>query len=210
MDHDEYLRELRHRLRFRGASRKRVDDIVGEVDSHLRDSGEDPVAAFGLPDKYAASLLHSWWHSVRFMLAVIALTLAGAIVANAAPAVADGFGPALAGDRPPIELSGRQLLHLLPFLLIAGVTQLPVAHSRLSQRGRLGAGIVTGVGGGVVVVLLGDRGLAPALVLTISPTVALAAVVGLVSAGALLMLEPQLRRWLPRAGGSERRREPAG
>jgi hypothetical protein len=47
VNQDEFLSELKRRLLFRGASRKRARDVVAEARSHLTDSGEDPVDAFG-------------------------------------------------------------------------------------------------------------------------------------------------------------------
>lgn len=51
--YEEYAEELREVLEFRDVPVEAVEQIVREVESHVVDSGEDPVIAFGPPNEYA-------------------------------------------------------------------------------------------------------------------------------------------------------------
>jgi len=57
MDVEAYLGELAASLQVRGADSARTSEAVAEVESHLAESGEAPVEAFGPPDEYAERLL---------------------------------------------------------------------------------------------------------------------------------------------------------
>ncbi|GAA3680574.1 hypothetical protein GCM10023081_18380 [Arthrobacter ginkgonis] len=52
---EEYAADLREILEFRGVPTEAATQIVREVQSHVAESGEDPVAAFGTPGEYADS-----------------------------------------------------------------------------------------------------------------------------------------------------------
>lgn len=51
-----YRRDLIVALRMRDVPGDRIGEIVAEVESHLADTGEDPVQAFGPAKEYAAGL----------------------------------------------------------------------------------------------------------------------------------------------------------
>lgn len=57
MSIESYLSELAAALQTRGADSRRTSEAVAEAESHLKESGEDPVEAFGPPDEYAERLL---------------------------------------------------------------------------------------------------------------------------------------------------------
>lgn len=57
MNTESYLSELATSLQTRGADSARTNEAVAEVESHLSESGEDPVEAFGPPEEYAEQLL---------------------------------------------------------------------------------------------------------------------------------------------------------
>ena len=57
MNTESYLSELAASLQMRGADSARTSEAVAEVESHLLESGEDPMEAFGSPDEYAEQLL---------------------------------------------------------------------------------------------------------------------------------------------------------
>ncbi|QBD74492.1 hypothetical protein EPA93_00170 [Ktedonosporobacter rubrisoli] len=50
---DTYLEQLSACLQRYGVESSRIGDIVAEVESHLRESGEEPLAAFGPAEVYA-------------------------------------------------------------------------------------------------------------------------------------------------------------
>ncbi|MET4093790.1 hypothetical protein [Arthrobacter sp. UYCu712] len=51
--YEEYSEELREALEIRDVPVHAADRIVREVESHLLESGEDPVVSFGRPGEYA-------------------------------------------------------------------------------------------------------------------------------------------------------------
>lgn len=53
MTTDAYLEQLSARLQRYGLESQQISDIVAEVESHLAESGETPLDAFGPPDDYA-------------------------------------------------------------------------------------------------------------------------------------------------------------
>jgi hypothetical protein len=103
-DLDEYRRQLITALRMYGVPAPRIGEAVAEVESHLGDTGEDPVDAFGDPDEYARELSRSPRRPARtstnFIVAVVSfgaaavamsallngrwLPMAGAVLALAA------------------------------------------------------------------------------------------------------------------------------
>lgn len=50
---EEYAADLREILELRDVPAEAATQIVREVQSHVAESGEDPVAAFGTPGEYA-------------------------------------------------------------------------------------------------------------------------------------------------------------
>lgn len=49
----QYADELREVLEFRDIPMEAIEQIVREVESHVAESGEDPLIEFGSPDEYA-------------------------------------------------------------------------------------------------------------------------------------------------------------
>ena len=72
-----YRRDLMLALRARHVPGDRIGEIVAEVESHVADTGEDPVDAFGSPKEYAASVAPA---PRGARLALWALTLSGLAV----------------------------------------------------------------------------------------------------------------------------------
>lgn len=54
--HDAYREELLLALRMRDVPGSRIGEVLAETDSHLADSGEDPIEAFGPAKAYAAQV----------------------------------------------------------------------------------------------------------------------------------------------------------
>ncbi|WP_228759871.1 hypothetical protein [Pseudactinotalea sp. HY158] len=52
---EKYTQELTFALRLRDVPGEVIGDAIAQVESHLAESGEDPVAAFGPASEYAAS-----------------------------------------------------------------------------------------------------------------------------------------------------------
>lgn len=50
----DYTEALRTQLRLRDVPGRAIAQIVAEVESHVRETGEDPVEAFGQPGSYSA------------------------------------------------------------------------------------------------------------------------------------------------------------
>ena len=53
MTNDEFLSRLEHTLRSIETGQDRITELLGEVRSHLEETGDDPVIAFGEPERYA-------------------------------------------------------------------------------------------------------------------------------------------------------------
>ncbi|GHO48174.1 HAAS signaling domain-containing protein [Ktedonospora formicarum] len=53
MMHDAYIEELSACLQRYGLESKQISEIVAEVESHIAESGESPLEAFGPPEAYA-------------------------------------------------------------------------------------------------------------------------------------------------------------
>lgn len=51
-----YSKELLYALRMRDVPGPRIAEVLAEVDSHVRETGEDPREAFGPPKQYAAEV----------------------------------------------------------------------------------------------------------------------------------------------------------
>lgn len=71
-----YCELLAQELRLRHASEERVADVVAQVLSHVRDTGEDPVDAFGQPAAYAAQYVPAavgWRRALPFLTYAVGL-----------------------------------------------------------------------------------------------------------------------------------------
>jgi hypothetical protein len=58
-DLDTYCQQFLYALRMRDVPAARIGEAVAEVESHVADTGEDPVVAFGAPAEYAERLADS-------------------------------------------------------------------------------------------------------------------------------------------------------
>jgi len=56
MNREVFLSELSAQLQCRGVDKDRIGEIVAEVETHLDDSGESPVDAFGPAVRYAEEM----------------------------------------------------------------------------------------------------------------------------------------------------------
>ncbi len=74
-DVSTYRCDLIVALRLRDVPGDRIGEIVAEVESHLADTGEDPVAAFGPAREYAAGLTAE--HGPRRVWRTVGLVLGG-------------------------------------------------------------------------------------------------------------------------------------
>jgi hypothetical protein len=117
-----YLENLTIQLRLLDVSGDRIGQILAEVESHLADTGLDPVDAFGEPGDYAATYVaeaatahpaHSWLRGSALRVAVPS-TLAGWAVLEGSMHFAS-----LA------EITARSLAVLL--VLAAGITAVLIA-----------------------------------------------------------------------------------
>ncbi len=59
MNHDGWLSALAHELRLRGVGGEVARQVVAEASVHLRESGGDPMRAFGSPPAYASAVADS-------------------------------------------------------------------------------------------------------------------------------------------------------
>jgi hypothetical protein len=83
-DLDTYRQHLVVALRMCDVPADRIGEAVAEVESHVADTGEDPVAAFGEPTEYARRLTESLGRPasgsagwLNFAVAVAAFASAG-------------------------------------------------------------------------------------------------------------------------------------
>ena len=53
---EKYTQQLMFALRLRDVPGEVIGDAIAQVESHIAETGEDPVAAFGPASEYAASL----------------------------------------------------------------------------------------------------------------------------------------------------------
>jgi len=56
----DYTEALTIQLRLREIPGRMIGQIVAEVESHVRETGEDPVEAFGQPGSYSAQFAPGW------------------------------------------------------------------------------------------------------------------------------------------------------
>jgi len=185
MNRQEYLDELRERLFVYGAPEPRSAEIVAEVESHLVESGEDPVEAFGLPDRYAANvLLGGRIRPARWLPPAVA-GLGGALTGLAATA------PLLDRDRLVVDSNAVLVLVVLTAAML--VVFLPAVARRFPRTltRLIMALAVIAVAGSCVSALGYFTPLGEWVLFTLEPAVGLAIGIGMLIAGALLA------RWLP-------------
>lgn len=79
---EEYAAELTEILELRGVPAAAAAQIVREVQSHIADSGEDPVAVFGTPSQYADNFTPKFRMTRLWMLIIssVILTAGGGYV----------------------------------------------------------------------------------------------------------------------------------
>jgi hypothetical protein len=89
---DTYRRNLIVALRLRDVPADRVGEIVAEVESHVADTGEDPVEAFGPAREYAESFRAPRTRRGHVALVVLTLTSAAAgwLIATAVFGLVEG------------------------------------------------------------------------------------------------------------------------
>lgn len=189
MNQEQYLDELRERLFSRGAPPDQAQEIVAEVESHLAVSGEDPVDAFGLPDRYAASVLPGRWGEDAWpmLLTAILAGLGGWLAALAVTELAISGGPVKVGVAHVLVVAVL-VAALLTIFSPAVAHRLPRTLTRL-----LVALAVVAVGG----LATGLIGLTPAgewTLVSVELPAALAVGLGLLAASALLSLRRRLKR----------------
>lgn len=87
MNHDWWLTALAADLRARGVSAQHTGSVVAEADAHLVDSGLAPLAVFGTPTAYAATIAESLGYQAadRPLAADGALAADRALAADSAP-----------------------------------------------------------------------------------------------------------------------------
>jgi len=56
MKNEEYLSELSCHLHIRGVAESQIKEIIGEVETHLVESGEKPLETFGTASEYAEKM----------------------------------------------------------------------------------------------------------------------------------------------------------
>jgi hypothetical protein len=114
-----YRRDLMLALRARHVPGDRIGDIVAEVESHVADTGEDPVEAFGPPREYAASVAPTRKGS---RVTSWALTLSGAaagwLVAVSVVALVDGEAKSLPAGLPAGVALVLAVLLWIPAVLV--------------------------------------------------------------------------------------------
>ncbi len=72
-DTETYRKALIFALRMKDVPAARIGELVAEVESHVAETGEDPVEAFGTAKEYAASLTAEHRRPPRWQVVLIAL-----------------------------------------------------------------------------------------------------------------------------------------
>lgn len=106
---ESYRHQLLLHLRLRDLPGPRIAEVLAEVDSHTADTGEDPHAAFGPPQQYAASVVEALGTCARGWRSWLSPRQAavGAAAAAGGYLLAEGLFVLGAGDRgalgqPPV------------------------------------------------------------------------------------------------------------
>lgn len=126
---DDYGTALEDELELRDVPRDEVDLIVREVRSHLAESGEDPLEAFGSPEYYADQFApRSWTRRMLWLL----VALAGLLGAGAGFLLLNGMFGLM---DPSMQLWGwapsiRLMLGTFCLLGLAGLLTFMVMESR--------------------------------------------------------------------------------
>lgn len=132
-DLDTYRQRLLVELRRRGVPGDRVGEAIAEVESHVAESGEDPVTAFGEPDAYAERLSESL-HLPAGRAGRAGpggrTGLANAVVAAVSFAAAGLIGGALAGDGP---VAPRAAAGITGLAALAGLVAWLARYQRRAQ-----------------------------------------------------------------------------
>lgn len=192
MNREDYLQELRKRLQFRAVPRQRTDELVAEVASHLAESGEEPLEAFGSPDRYAARLVRGRWHTSRFVIGMISGISGGLLLG--------GIASALGSSETTVDIQGENLLFGATIALGAGAALLPAVHRRLPSTGArlLLAAALVGSATIVTAVVVPSTGLDGQVLLTLTLASAAATSLGLLAITAATMAGPYLLRRIRR------------
>ena len=130
-----YLDDLVSELRLLDVPGKRIGQIMAEAESHLAESGEDPVEAFGTPAEYARELT-SRKESVTLRDVLIFVGVFALTAASAALIVQGIFGltgrPTLFGWEP-VWLIVIGVIGLVAFLVIVKALTDPVVDPRTGR-----------------------------------------------------------------------------
>ena len=105
-----YSRLLAEQLRGSGMKEPQVREVVAQVQQHVRESGEDPVAAFGQPSVYARE-----WKRLSPAAWVLRLLGACAAVTSLHAGVLVLFADGAWGSEVPID--GGDLFFWLTWII---------------------------------------------------------------------------------------------
>ena len=136
---ETYVRRLLTALRTHEVPSERIAEVVAEVESHLAETGEDPVVAFGTPRVYAAAVAgddsRSWLGAVP---AALLGGLAGLSVALTALAVVDRDDHVVGVPLPAAVVV--TLLLVAATAVLAQRQYRPVVDPRTGRRRMIGGG----------------------------------------------------------------------
>lgn len=115
----DYTQALTVQLRLRDVPGRAIGQIVAEVESHVRETGEDPVEAFGQPGSYSAQFAgrrrpvgRGGWLSLADVQTDVTFTMAMVGALRAAERRAQPRGDREChGER---RLLGRPVCHICP------------------------------------------------------------------------------------------------
>jgi hypothetical protein len=129
---ETYTEQLIYELRLRDVSGYVIGDAVAQVESHIADTDEDLVAAFGTPADFAATF-RGPRHRMRFWLRVVVCWLIGfalgSLVLRGVFALIHGEGNAWGLD-PIIAVVVGSLGIVAFFVTITGLWMDQVKNSR--------------------------------------------------------------------------------
>ena len=139
---EKYSEELREVLEFRGVPVDAVEQIVREVKSHVVESGENPVIAFGSPNEYANNFAPRSRMVRVWTLIVSSVVLAGG---GAHVLISGSFGllssSATLWGLPPwarIILGALGIVAFFTLILVAGARSKHRSSSWRIQTGKIG------------------------------------------------------------------------
>ena len=113
---EKYTQQLTLRLRMLDVPGEVIADAVAQVESHIADTGEDPVEAFGTVSQYAAAFtpartpVRRWW---SYALTIFIGLVLGAILAIGIVGLA--LGDDLAWEMKPWILVVTGLVGIVVF-----------------------------------------------------------------------------------------------